>query len=89
MITKHANQRMTERAISPVMVDLLYLFGAERHQNGSTVLYFDQKSRRRARKALEDTLRRFDKQSDAYVVRAADSGDTITVGHRTKRLRNK
>jgi hypothetical protein len=32
---------------------------------------------------------RFDKLSDAYLIEADDSGTTITVGHRVRRLKNR
>ena len=89
MISKHAQQRMQARAISPLVVDLLYRYGSERHQNGSTVLYFDQRTRRKALDALKDTLKRFDKLDDVYVVMATDDGSVITAGHLHKRLRNR
>ena len=89
MLSKHARQRMQQRAIPPLMVDLLYRFGREQQQSGSTVLFFDKRSRERARKALEDMTQRFDKLSDAYLIEATDSGATITVGHRLRRLKNR
>ena len=89
MLSKHAKHRMQQRAIPPLMVDLLYRYGREQQQRGSTVIFFDKRSRERARKALEDMTRRFDKLSDAYLVEADDSGQTITVGHRMRRLRNR
>lgn len=89
MITKHATNRMENRAIPPLLVDLLYRYGSEKHQCGSTVLFFDRRARKRAHRALKDALDRFEKLNDAYVVAAGDSGDVITVGHRLERLRNK
>ena len=89
MLSKHAQERMQQRAIPPLVLDLLYRYGREQHQNGGTVLFFDQHSRRKALCALKDTLQRFDKVSDTYVVTAADNGKAITVGHRTKRIRQK
>ena len=89
MLTRHAHKRMQQRAIPPLVLDLLYRYGREKHQNGGTVLFFDQQSRRKALSALKDTLQRFDKVCDAYVVTAADDGKAITVGHRTKRIRQK
>lgn len=89
MLSRHAEQRMQQRAIPPLMVDLLYRYGREQQQSGSTVIFFDKRSRERARKALEDMSQRFDKLSDTYLVEADDSGTTITVGHRLRRLRNR
>jgi len=89
MLTKHAHERMQQRAIPPLVLDLLYRFGREQHQNGGTVLFFDQHSRRKALSALKDALQRFDKVSNTYVITAASDGRAITVGHRTKRIRQK
>lgn len=89
MLSKHAQDRMQQRALPPLVVDLLYRYGCERHQNGSTVLFFNQKSRRQALRALKDTLQRFEKISDAYMVTAGDDGQAITVGHRDQRIRHK
>ena len=89
MISKHALERMQQRAIPPLVLDLLYRYGREEFQNGATVLFFDQHSRRKALRALKDTLQRFDKVSDTYVITSADDGRAITVGHRTKRIRQK
>ena len=89
MLSNHAKNRMQQRAIPPLIVDLLYRYGREQQQCGSTVLFFDKQSRKRVRKALEDVTSRFDKLSDAYLIEA-DGGDTaITVGHRLRRFKNK
>ena len=88
MLSAHALKRMQQRAIHPLMIDLLYRYGRERHQDGATVLFFDDRARRQARKALEEVGRRFEKQCDAYLVEAEDSGTVITIGHQNKRLRN-
>jgi len=88
MLSVHASKRLQQRAIHPLMIDLLYRYGRERQQNGAIVLFFDERSRRQARKALEELSRRFEKQCDAYLVESEDSGTVITVGHRKKRLRN-
>lgn len=89
MMSNHAKARMQQRAIPPLLVDLLYRYGREHRQSGGTVLYFDKHSRRQVRKALEDALQRFDKLGDAYLVEAGDSGIAITIGHLTHRLKHK
>jgi hypothetical protein len=88
MMSNHASQRLQQRAIHPLMIDLLYRYGREQHQNGSTLLFLDSRARKQARRALEEVARRFDKLSDAYLVESEDSGIVITVGHRNKRVRN-
>lgn len=89
MLSNHAMQRMQQRAIPPLLVDLLYRYGREQRQCGSTVLFFDEKSRKRARRALDEVIQRFDKLSDAYVIEADDNSTAITVGHRLRRFKNK
>jgi len=79
---------MQQRAIHPLMIDLLYRYGREQHQNGSTLLYLDSRARKQARRAIEDVKQRFDKLCDTYLVESEDDGVVITVGHRSKRVRN-
>ena len=87
-MSNHATQRMQQRAIHPLMIDLLYRYGREQHQNGSIVLFLDGRARKRALRALEEVKKRFDKLGDAYLVEAEGDGTVITVGHRNKRIRN-
>ncbi len=89
MLSNHAKQRMQQRAIPPLMVDLLYRYGKEQRQYGSTVLFFDKKSRKHVRKALEEVIKRFDKLSNVYLIEAGDSSTTVTVGHRLQRFKSK
>lgn len=88
MLSAHASKRMQQRAIHPLMIDLLYRYGREHHQDGSTTLILDQRARRRARKALLDVAQRFDKLCDAYLVESDSDGKVVTVGHRYKGLRS-
>lgn len=87
-LTRHAAKRQQQRNVHPLVVDLLYRYGREKQQSGSTVLYFDQRARDRARAALSETLDRFDKLSHAYLVEARDSGAIVTTGYRCERLRD-
>jgi len=88
MLSSHASKRMQQRAIHPLMIDLLYRYGRERHQNGATVLFLDSRARNQALRALEEVTQRFEKLSDTYLVESEDDGTVITIGHRDKRLRN-
>ena len=88
MLSNHAKQRMQQRAIHPLMIELLYLYGREKQQNGSTMLFLDKRAREKARQALLDVKRRFDNLSDAYLVEADSDGTVITVGHRLKRIKD-
>ena len=88
MLTNHAKERMQQRAIPPLMIELLYLYGREQHQNGSTMLFLDRRARKKARQALMDVKQRFDKLCDTYLVEADGDGTVITVGHRTKPIKD-
>lgn len=88
MMSKHATRRLQQRAIHPLMVDLLYRYGRKQLQNGSTVLFLDSRARKKARRALEEVERRFEKLCDAYLVESNDDNTVITIGHCNKRLRN-
>jgi TPP-dependent pyruvate/acetoin dehydrogenase alpha subunit len=88
-ITKHAQARMQQRNIPPLMIDLLYRYGREQSQDGATLLYLDKKGREHARDALLDITRRFDKLGGTYLVEGSDSGDLVTIGHRRRRIRRK
>ena len=87
-LTHHAEARMQQRAIHPLMIELLYLYGREQQQNGSTMLFLDKRARDKARQALQEVKQRFDKLCDAYLVQADDDGTIITVGHHLKRFKN-
>lgn len=87
-LTHHAESRMRQRAIPPLMIELLYLYGREQQQNGSTMLFLDKRAREKARQALHEVRKRFDKLCDAYLVQADCDGTVITVGHHLKRFKN-
>ena len=80
---------MQQRAIPPLMVDLLLRYGRESMTWEGTVVFLDDRARERARSALTDALDRFDKLSDTYLVEANDGTSVVTVGHRTERLRHR
>ena len=88
MLTNHAKQRMQQRAIPPLMIELLYLYGREQHQDGSTMLFLDRRARKKSRRALMDVKQRFDNLCDTYLVEAGGDGTVITVGHRTKPIKD-
>jgi prepilin-type processing-associated H-X9-DG protein len=88
-LTTHAAKRMQQRHLPPLIVDLLQHYGQTRHQNGATVLFFDEKGQERARQELRLALSRFDKLRDAYLVEANDSGAVVTIGYRFERIKGK
>ena len=88
-LSRHATSRMQQRAIPPLMVDLLVRYGREQPTRDGTVVFLDSRGRQRVRQALVDALTRFDKLEDAYLIEANDTSTVVTVGHRTRRLRHR
>lgn len=85
-LSKHASKRSQQRAISPLVIDLLLRFGAsESAGDGSSTLFFDKKSRREVKAYAGPLARMLDDHLDLYAVVGADS-TVITVAHRLERI---
>lgn len=85
MITRHAQVRVQQRGIPPMILDWLLDFGAREHYSGSEVVYFDKAARRRLRTYAGQLA---DKASDYLEAYAVVRGDTVvTVGYRHKHLK--
>lgn len=85
--TRHAAQRIQQRAIPLLVVDLLIEFGSSEPSGDGTSKYFFDKSARRKVKAYAGPLARvLDEHLDVYAVVGADT-ELITVGHRYERIR--
>jgi hypothetical protein len=86
-MTKHAAIRSQQRAIPPIVIDLLHQFGSvERSGPGTFMLFFDKAGRRRIRSYAGPLSRPLEEHFDAYAV-VSDGGSVITVGHRNRRVR--
>ncbi len=87
MMTKHAQVRMSQRAIPPIAVSLLEEFGSEMRHNGADILFMDKAAKRRLTKAFggRRALRMLEPVLDSYAVIA--DGKVITVAPKTKRFR--
>jgi hypothetical protein len=76
----------------PAWPEYAHRHGREEYQTkksskkGTTMLFFDARSRRRARKELLDLAQRFDKLADTYMVESTHNGMVITAGHLTRRI---
>jgi hypothetical protein len=88
-ITKHAQTRMQQRNIPPLMIDVLYRYGREQSQDGATLLYLDERGRVHAREALMEIARRFDKLGSTYLIESSNGGGLVTVGHRCRRIKRR
>jgi hypothetical protein len=86
-ITNHAQTRLQQRGIPPLVIENLLDFGRQMHDHrGGTVLYFDHRARRYLQRQLpRENFRRIESHLDAYAVVASD-GSIVTVGHRTHRI---
>ena len=86
-MTKHSAIRSQQRAIPPIVIDLLHQFGSiEQSGRGTFRLFFDKTGRRRIKSYAGPLARSLEEHFDAYAV-VSDAGDLITVGHRTCRVR--
>ncbi len=88
MISKHAERRLRQRGIPPLVIRWLIDFGQMRYDHqGGIVYYFDRRSRRNL--GLEFGSKVVARLSDflnAYVVSSVCDEAVITVGHRCKRF---
>ena len=85
--TRHAQGRLRQRAISPLVVDWLLMFGERKPVNHGEIHYFTRASRERLRKYIgARSMAKFDSELDSYVVIV--EGQIVTAGHRTKRIPN-
>ena len=82
-LSKHANSRCQQRAISPMMIDLLLQFGSrEKAGDGASKVYFDKADRRQVKAYAGPFVARvLDEHLDLYAV-VGDDDKIITVGHR-------
>jgi hypothetical protein len=85
-MSRHANERSQQRAIPPMMIDLLLQFGSSANAGaGVSKLFFDKVSRRRVKAYAGSLSRLLDEHLDVYAVVSADM-KVITVGHRQERI---
>ena len=88
-MTRHAQTRLQQRAIPPIIIEWLCKYGCRlQGMNGTTVCFFDRESRRcLASEVGHVVVRRLSDMMDAYLVMSGNS--ILTVGHRYKPLRRK
>jgi hypothetical protein len=88
-MTKHAKSRIQQRSIPKIVSDWLAEFGEEVFdKKGCLIRFFNKNSRR----TMEKTLgRHFVQQNKKYLSVyevVSSSGDLITTGWRTKRIKH-
>ena len=86
-LTHHAEIRMQQRTIPPLILDWLIDYGATSYdKHGARKRYFDKRSRKRLMKEVgKSIVSQLSKHLTVYAVTTDDS--VITVGYRTKRIK--
>lgn len=86
-MTQHASVRSQQRAIPPLLIDLLMQFGSsEKSGSGASKLFFDKADRRRLRAYAGPLARSLDEHLDLFAV-VSEDGSVVTVGHRLERIK--
>jgi len=88
LLTIHAEQRMKERGIAPILVDWLEQYGVTEPQNGSELLYFNHRALKKLASYTGGLSNKFDKLKKVYLVRG-NEGAVITIGYREQRVKRK
>lgn len=85
-LTRHASVRRQQRAISPLILDLLLMFGkGESAGAGVEKVYFDRKARKKLAAYAGPLAPALAEHLNSYAVMDS-SMQIITVGHRTQRI---
>ena len=84
-LTRHAERRLRQRAITFEQVLMVIDFGSEQRTHGASRFFLDKVARHRLTQAQPSALR--DHRSLDIQVVLADDGRIITAAHRTKRIR--
>lgn len=87
-LSNHAQVRMQQRAIPPLIAEWLNEYGSTSYdKHGAMRKFFDKRSRKRLRKIVgKQVVEQLSKELSAYIVVSTDD-TVITAGYRTKRIR--
>lgn len=86
-VSRHASQRLQQRGIPSIVIELLAQFGTSQRCDGADKVFFDKESRKRLRKYMggSRSMRHIEPWLDVMMV-VSDTGAIVTVAHRTKRI---
>ncbi|MBB4199648.1 hypothetical protein CCR94_07235 [Rhodoblastus sphagnicola] len=88
-ITHHAQRRLQQRGIPPVIVNLLDQYGAVERSRGADTLFFNRAARDRMTRAHGGrSIAGIEKWLGVYAI-VSDEGSLITVAHRRRRFKRK
>lgn len=86
-VSRHAANRIRQRAICPMLLDLLLEFGScEPSGDGSSKFFFDKVARRRINSYAGPLAGLLNEHLDVYVV-VGENEKVITAAHLTERIR--
>lgn len=84
--TQHARIRNQQRAIPPILIDLLLRFGAcESVGDGATKMFFDKAARKRVKTYAGPLAGLINQHLDVYAVVSSEN-KIITTAHLTERI---
>lgn len=86
--TRHAQIRMQQRGVPPLIEHWLDEFGEEQYDgHGGVRRYFTHKSIRAMERAFgRAPVRRMAEYLDAFKVESSRDGQTLTLGYQSKRI---
>jgi len=89
-LTVHSRARLQQRAIPPLVVDLLMQFGSASRANGAERLTFDKTAIKRLRHHLggDRGLKVVERWLGVYAV-IGDNGFVVTAAHKKERFRRR
>lgn len=86
-LTTHARVRLQQRAVPPIVIEMLERFGTSTRCRGADRLFFDRAAKKRLCRYLGGarSMKVLEPWLDTSVV-VADSGAVVTIDHRYKRI---
>lgn len=86
-MTRHASARGRQRAIPPMLIDLLFEFGkSECEGGGAAKMFFVKQARKRVAVNAGSLASLLDDHLDLYAVVNQNSMQVITLRHRLERI---
>lgn len=87
MLSHHAQQRLQQRAIPALVIEILLDHGVVEHsKRGLEMLYLTKKGKHAAMMQMKAAgMRHSDHYLNAFLIESSD-GNIVTVGHRTKKI---
>jgi hypothetical protein len=85
--TQHAQARLQQRTIAPLVVDWLMNYGAIEYSHGARKHFFDKAALKRLKTTFgAEVVDRLGSLLDCYIV-VGEGDRLITAAHRTRRIR--